>query len=83
MDIFFKYFSIFLCNRSRVSLICNFRHHTVVFWDLKKDTKNTKFVKNLINVVSSGQFCLIVANIADKSNIGILSNSIGSPIDNR
>jgi hypothetical protein len=64
-------------------IIINFRHNTVVFWDLKKDEKNTKYVKNLINVVSCGQFCLIVAQVAENSHIGILSNSIGSPIDNR
>jgi len=42
-----------------------------------------KYVKNLMDVISYGSFCLLSAKISDTSFILILCNSIGSPVDNR
>lgn len=55
----------------------------MIFWDTKKNSKSVKYVKNLIDVTSSGSFCLVTAKITDDNFILILSNSIGSPVDNR
>lgn len=55
----------------------------MIFWDTKKNTRTLKYVKNLIEVVSSGSFCLLTAKVADTNYIAILCNSIGSPVDNR
>lgn len=53
------------------------------FWDTKKNTRNMKYVKNLIDVTSHGSFCLLTAKISENNYILILCNSIGSPVDNR
>lgn len=53
------------------------------FWDTKKNTRNMKYVKNLIDVISYGSFCLLTAKIFENNYILILCNSIGSPVDNR
>jgi WD repeat-containing protein 35 len=53
------------------------------FWDIKKNTRNMKYVKNLMDVISYGSFCLLSAKISENSYILILCNSIGSPVDNR
>ncbi len=64
-------------------LIIYFRHHSVIFWDTKKNTTILKYVKNLLDVTSAGSFCLITAKISESNYILILCNSIGSPVDNR
>lgn len=61
----------------------NSEHHTVIFWDVKKNIRNFKYVKNLRDIVSYGSFCLLTAQVSDKNYIAILCNSIGSPVDNR
>ena len=58
-------------------------HHTIVFWDLKKNKKNYKYVKNLLNIKSSGAFCLLTAKASESKYVVILCNSIGSPVDSR
>ena len=58
-------------------------HHTIVFWDMKNNTKNFKYVKNLIGVTSNGAFCILTASVSENKYILILCNSIGSPVDNR
>jgi WD repeat-containing protein 35 len=55
----------------------------MIFWDIKKNTRSLKYVKNLLDVASCGSFCLLTAKVADSSYILILCNSIGSPVDNR
>ena len=59
-------------------------HHTVTFWNIKNNTFNYKYVKNMMGIVSCSPFCLITAKIDKKGNyLLILSNSIGSPVDNK
>jgi WD repeat-containing protein 35 len=55
----------------------------MIFWDVKKNSRSLKYVKNLLDVASCGSFCLLTAKVADTSYILILCNSIGSPVDNR
>ena len=55
----------------------------MIFWDLNKNTRSLKYVKNLIDVTSHDSFCLLTAKVPDNNYILILCNSIGSPIDNR
>jgi WD repeat-containing protein 35 len=55
----------------------------MIFWDVKKNSRSLKYVKNLLDVTSCGSFCLLTARVADTSYILILCNSIGSPVDNR
>lgn len=65
------------------SFMTDSEHHTIVFWDMKKNTKSFKYVKNLISITSYGAFCCLTAKILDDRYIAILCNSIGSPVDNR
>ena len=59
-------------------------HHTVSFWNTKNNSFNYKYVKNMLGIVSCSPFCLITAKIDKKGNyLLILSNSIGSPVDNK
>ncbi len=55
----------------------------MIFWDAKKNTRTVKYVKNMLDVISHSSFCLITAKVLENSYILILSNSIGSPVDNR
>jgi WD repeat-containing protein 35 len=55
----------------------------MIFWNMKSKTRVTKYVKNLLDITSSGSFCMISAQINENEYILILSNSIGSPVDNR
>jgi hypothetical protein len=55
----------------------------MVFWDLKKNTRTMKYVKNLIDINSHGAYCVLTAKIEDNCYIAILCNSIGSPVENR
>jgi WD repeat-containing protein 35 len=68
---------------NKYNLIFHDRHHTVIFWDTRKNTTILKYVKNLLDVTSAGSFFLITAKISESNYILILCNSIGSPIDNR
>jgi WD repeat-containing protein 35 len=65
------------------SYMTDAEHHTIVFWDMSKNTKNFKFVKNLMGICSCNSFCLLTAKVSDNKYIAILCNSIGSPVDNR
>ena len=59
-------------------------HHTVTFWNTKSNTYTYKYVKNMLGIVSCSPFCLITAKIDKKGNyLLILSNSIGSPVNNK
>ena len=59
-------------------------HHTVTFWNTKNNTYTYKYVKNMLGIVSCSPFCLITAKIDKKGNyLLILSNSIGSPVNNK
>ena len=58
-------------------------HHTLIFWDTKKNKFNYKYVKNMMDITARSPFCLITARISDINFLLILSNSIGSPVDNK
>ncbi|MCQ2817045.1 MAG: hypothetical protein MJ252_07250 [archaeon] len=58
-------------------------HHTLVFWNTKTKKQNLKYVKKMVDLVSFGSFCLISAKINEDNYLLILSNSIGSPVDNK
>ena len=66
------------------SFLSDQEHHTVAFWNTKTNTYNFKYVKNMLGIASCSPFCLITAKIDKKGNyLLILSNSIGSPVDNK
>ena len=58
-------------------------HHTLIFWDTKKNKYNYKYVKNMMDITAKSPFCLITAKISEVNFLLILSNSIGSPVDNK
>lgn len=58
-------------------------HHTLVFWDTKTNKQNYKYVKNMLDITACSSFCLITAKISDNTYLLILTNSIGSPVDNK
>ena len=58
-------------------------HHTLIFWDTKKNKYNYKYVKNMMDITAKNPFCLITARISEINFLLILSNSIGSPVDNK
>jgi len=57
----------------------------VIFWDTKNDTKNIKYVKNLLAIRACGEFCVLISRIEDTSEQYSISlcNSIGNPVDNK
>ena len=57
----------------------------VIFWDTKTDTKNIKYVKNLIAIRAYGEFCVLISKVEDNNEQYsiVLHNSIGSPVDNK
>lgn len=59
-------------------------HHTVAFWNTKINTFNYKYVKNMLDITAFSSFCLVTAKVDKKQQyLLILSNSIGSPVDNK
>ncbi len=65
------------------SFMTDSEHHTIVFWDMKNNTKTFKYVKNLMGITSFGSFSALTAQVSEGKYIVILCNSIGSPVDNR
>jgi len=61
------------------------KEHCVVFWDTVTDEKYTKYVKGLLGIQASGDYCVLAvrAEEADDQYILILCNSIGSPVDSK
>lgn len=55
----------------------------MVFWDITKNHKKYKYIKNLLTVDSYGSFCLITSEVAEKQYFVILCNARGSPVDCR
>ncbi|XP_072314070.1 WD repeat-containing protein 35 [Eucyclogobius newberryi] len=73
------------------------QEYCVVFWDTKNNEKFVKYVKSLMSITTSGDFC-ILASKADDSQaqeeaevepgnhlrfVLILCNSIGTPLDSK
>ncbi|MED6241180.1 WD repeat-containing protein 35 [Ataeniobius toweri] len=61
------------------------QEYCVVFWDTKNDEKFVKYVKSLMSITTSGDFC-ILASKADEMQpqyVLILCNSIGTPLDSK
>uniref|UniRef100_A0A8C5DJY1 WD repeat-containing protein 35 n=1 Tax=Gouania willdenowi TaxID=441366 RepID=A0A8C5DJY1_GOUWI len=71
------------------------QEHCVVFWDTKNNEKFVKYVKSLMSITTSGDFCILASkasDIASQRNYGllcvsqyilILCNSIGTPLDTK
>ena len=78
-----KYKWCFFSNTLVYSYLSESDHHTLVFWDIKNEKINYKYVKNMIDICAKSPFCLITAQISENNYLLILSNSIGSPIDNK
>ena len=78
-----KYKWCFFSNTLVFSYLSESDHHTLVFWDIKNEKINYKYVKNMIDICAKSPFCLITAQISENNYLLILSNSIGSPIDNK
>ena len=78
-----KYKWCFFSNTLVYSYLSEVDHHTLVFWDIKIGKVNYKYVKNMLDICAKSPFCLITAQVSDSNYLLILSNSIGSPIDNK
>jgi WD repeat-containing protein 35 len=59
--------------------------HVVVFWDTHSDEKYTKYIKNVMHIRSSDEYCVLVTKADDSSGqyIIIICNDIGSPVDSK
>ena len=74
---------VFFSNTLVYSYLSEADHHTLVFWDIKNEKINYKYVKNMIDICAKSPFCLVAAQINDINYLLILSNSIGCPINNK
>ncbi|XP_014880657.1 WD repeat-containing protein 35-like [Poecilia latipinna] len=73
------------------------QEYCVVYWDTKNNEKFVKYVKNLISITTSGDFCILASKADEKQpqdDVGsetmnlaryvlILCNSIGTPLDSK
>uniref|UniRef100_A0A7N6BEQ9 WD repeat-containing protein 35 n=1 Tax=Anabas testudineus TaxID=64144 RepID=A0A7N6BEQ9_ANATE len=71
------------------------QEYCVVFWDTKNNEKFVKYVKSLMSITTSGDFCILASKADDtqpqedaESESGshyvlILCNSIGTPLDSK
>jgi len=59
--------------------------HVVVFWDTQSDEKYTKYIKHVMHICSSDEYCVLVTKADDSSGqyIIIVCNDIGSPVDSK
>jgi WD repeat-containing protein 35 len=57
----------------------------VVFWDTKSDERYLKYVKKLLTVSGSGDYCVLATKAEENSTqfVLILCNAIGSPVDSK
>ena len=74
---------VFFSNTLVYSYLSEADHHTLVFWDIKNEKINYKYIKNMIDICAKSPFCLVAAQINDINYLLILSNSIGCPINNK
>uniref|UniRef100_A0A3Q2X111 WD repeat-containing protein 35 n=1 Tax=Haplochromis burtoni TaxID=8153 RepID=A0A3Q2X111_HAPBU len=71
------------------------QEYCVVFWDTKNNEKFVKYVKSLMSITTSGDFCILASKADDtqpQDNVTpfcvfqyvlILFNSIGTPLDSK
>uniref|UniRef100_A0A668VVY2 WD repeat-containing protein 35 n=1 Tax=Oreochromis aureus TaxID=47969 RepID=A0A668VVY2_OREAU len=71
------------------------QEYCVVFWDTKNNEKFVKYVKSLMSITTSGDFCILASKADDtqpQNNVTpfcvfqyvlILFNSIGTPLDSK
>ncbi|XP_023129975.2 WD repeat-containing protein 35 isoform X1 [Amphiprion ocellaris] len=73
------------------------QEYCVVFWDTKNNEKFVKYVKSLISITTSGDFCILASKADDTQPqedaelesgnharyVLILCNSIGTPLDSK
>uniref|UniRef100_A0A3Q3JRB8 WD repeat-containing protein 35 n=1 Tax=Monopterus albus TaxID=43700 RepID=A0A3Q3JRB8_MONAL len=73
------------------------QEYCVVFWDTKNNEKHVKYVKSLMSITTSGDFCILASKADDTQPqedselelgsharyILILCNSIGTPLDSK
>ncbi|XP_074656125.1 WD repeat-containing protein 35-like isoform X2 [Tubulanus polymorphus] len=57
----------------------------VIFWDTKNNEKYVKYVKHLLSITASGDFCCLATRADDVSGqyVLVLCNSIGTPLDSK
>ncbi len=41
---------------------------TVVFWDMKRETKTIRYIKNLVDIKGTVDMCTIISKIEDGEN---------------
>ena len=54
-----------------------------MFWDTKTNKQNYKYIKNMLDITACSSFCLITDKISDNTYLLILTDSIGSSVDNK
>ena len=52
---------VFFSNTLVYSYLSEADHHTLVFWDIKNEKINYKYVKNMIDICAKSPFCLVTA----------------------
>lgn len=57
----------------------------VVFWDTVINEKHIKYMKRLLAIEASGEYCVMVTRVEDQENLWIiiLCNAVGCPIENK
>ncbi|XP_034051333.1 WD repeat-containing protein 35 isoform X2 [Thalassophryne amazonica] len=61
------------------------QEYCVVFWDTKNNEKFVKYVKSLMCIATSGDFCILATKSDDAQSqyVLFLCNSIGTPLDSK
>jgi len=62
--------------------------YCIIFWDFRLQTKNLKYVKNLLHIKTSEEYCILVSKVEEQSDqapqwVVVLCNSIGSPLESK
>jgi len=58
--------------------------HCVMFWDTKSNDRYAKYVKKLLSICASGEYCVLATKGEEAGQyILILCNAIGSPVDSK
>ena len=62
--------------------------YCIIFWDFKLGTKNLKYVKNLLHIKATDEYCILVSKVEEQAEqtpqwIVTLCNSIGSPLETK
>lgn len=60
---------------------------TVVFWDMKRETKTIRYIKGLVDIRGMADMCAIISKHEEGTNDDCwkleLCNAIGSPLDTK